>query len=387
MAFGLFKKKEKYIAVFDINSASIGAAIIKHVPGEKPEIIAIDRVNINFLMDVDFKAFSRCTIDSFRRTLKNIIKKFPKKIDSIMCVFSSPWYISQTRIIKIKKDKDVIVNKIFIDKTLENEKIIFKDKWDRKEEADFVEQEIMTVNLNGYHIKNFINKKAKDVEIFSYMSLAYKDIKENIKKEIFQNFHIDEVSFHTFPCVMFNILKNMINIEEGLLMLDISGEFTDLSLIRNNILEETVSFPRGKNFLLREIAISFKTFMKEAFSIFEKYISGHANENVKKKISIITENARNEWSRFFTNSLEKISESELLPRNLFILGEGFVTKEFIKCTGDNSCSSFITLGKPFKINYLSVDSLRHMFNLTKDTMHTKDKFILIESIFADKFIS
>jgi hypothetical protein len=76
----------------------------------------------------------------------------------------------------------------------------------------------------------------------------------------------------------------------------------------------------------------------------------------------------------------------LLPQNFFILGEGFVAKEFVKCLEDNSCSSFITLGKPFKINYLSIDSLRHMFNFTKDTIHTKDKFILIESIFVDKFI-
>ena len=159
MVLGLFKKKEKYTVVFDINSASIGAAIIKHVLGEKPEIITTDRVNINFLMDVDFKAFSRCTIDSFKRILKNIIKKFPKKIDLITCVFSSPWYISQTRIIKIKKDEEILVDKFFIDKILEKEKIIFKDKWDRKEEADFVEQEIMAVNLNGYHIRNFIIRK------------------------------------------------------------------------------------------------------------------------------------------------------------------------------------------------------------------------------------
>lgn len=387
MAFGLFKKKEKYIAVFDINSASVGAAIVKHAPEQKPEIVAIDRVNINFLMDVDFKAFSRCTIDSFRRTLKNITKKFPQRIDSIICVFSSPWYVSQTRIIKIKKDEEILVDKFFINKILEKEKIIFRDKWDRKEEADFVEQEIMAINLNGYRIKNFMDKKAKTIEIFSYMSLAYKDIKENIKKEIFQNFHIDKMSFHTFPCIMFNMLKETVNTEKGLLLLDISGEFTDLSLIRNNILEETISFPRGKNFLLREIAISFKTFIKEALSILEKYVNGHANENVKKKMFVITENAKNEWSKFFINSLEKISESELLPRNLFILGEDFVTKELIKCIENNSCSNFITLGKPFEVSYLSIDSLRHLFNFTKDTIHTKDKFILVESIFADKLIS
>ena len=383
--FGFLNKKEKTSIIFDINSGSIGGAIIKHYTDKNPEIIAVERINVNYLMDVDIDAFLRCARESFKKVSGKLAKKFSGKIDSALCVFSSPWQISKTGVIKVVEKHPVEITENFLEKLLEKEMGIFKDNLRGSRKLKIIERKITQFKLNGYLVKNPIGKIASSIEARAYVGAADKKLKESIDKNILENFGISDVSFHTFPFVAFNILKYTINAEEGMLFASVSGEITDVLLIRGNIPEKIASFSFGKNGLLRKISKSFGISINESQSIFEAWAKGHSNKKINKKMFEIMEDFKKEWHIFFKKVLEDMAESSQLPRNIFFVGGEFLTKELKKNAGKDLSSRLIVLSKPFKVGLFSFEAFKHHFDFAKNAGKTKDAFILIAALFADKF--
>lgn len=388
------KKKQRVIAVFDMASASVGGMLIKQDKEGKPEIISSRRVPVNFLLDVDFDAFWRCARGALKKILEQLLKDFPKGPDAALCVFFSPWFISQTKIIGIEKEKPFKITKDFFEKLMRNEEEFFKKKWSSKleplrGEPEFIEHEILKTELNGYHTNSPINKTAKKIKAYIHMSLGIKEVKDEIEKEVLKNFGDIFLQFKTFPMVAFKILNGIINTSDGLILIDIGGEITELSLIRNDNLEETVSFSRGRNFLLRKIASEFNAFPDEAESMLQTYLNGHADESNSQKLFLIIEKAKKEWRDFFYKALKIIFENKPLPQNVFLAGDDPVSKEFIKCAEEDFSAEFTILGKPFIVNKIMPEGIAHYFNLPVPPLAGqagKDIFLMMESIFANKIL-
>ncbi|NOY35897.1 MAG: hypothetical protein GXP44_03225, partial [bacterium] len=123
--FDFGKKKEEIIAVFDIGSDSVGGMIIKINSESDPEIIASVRNPVNFLFDINFPAFWRCARNAVKKTASQLLKFSPVPPDRVLCVFSSPWFISQTRIISVRKNEPFEISKDFFEKLLDEEIEIF----------------------------------------------------------------------------------------------------------------------------------------------------------------------------------------------------------------------------------------------------------------------
>lgn len=386
------KPKEEIIAVIDLGSASVGGMLIKKSANSEPEIITSARVPINFLMDVDFQAFWRYTINSLTTAMNQLLKDFPKGPDKVLCVLSHLWVISQTRIIKIKKEQPFEVDKNFLDKIIDNEIKIFKMQnqnkiSDSKGRQELVEYKIMRTSLNGYEIKNPFNKTAKRFSVYIHISLIENSIKEILENNILKNFGDAPVIFHSLPLIVFTFLKNIIDTDEGFIFINIGGETSDISLVRRSVLEETISFPRGKNFLTRKVASEFKTFIHDAVSIINSHKEGHVASSVSEKLAPIIEDAKREWRDFLEKALKEISQESPLPKKIFVVSNKGAVYEFIECLRDESFAKFTILGKPFEVERISSDGLKNYFKFKRSFDSDSDVFLMIESLFADKFLS
>lgn len=389
------KKKEKVIAILEIASASVGGIFIQqNKKGGRPQIISTERVPVNFLFDVNFDAFWRCTQMSLRKVIKTLLKDYPSGPDVCLCVFLSPWFLSQTKIIDIRRETLFKITKVFFENLMKNEEESFRNKAETQREAklEFIEHEIIKTELNGYYTKSPIGKLAKTARLHIYMSLGMEKVKTKIGEEVLESFGDISLSYKTFPFVAFQVLNNIINNEEELILIDIGGEITDISLIRKNSLEETVSFPRGKNFLLRKISSEFKTFPKEAASILQTYLRGHSLKSDSEKISRIIEETKRDWSNFFEMAIKNISENGPLPQNLFLLGDEIIGGQFAKCAQEEKFSQFTALGKPFNIKRILPEGLEHYFEFKPVHQPAPtipsgiDIFLILETIFANKFL-
>ena len=71
---------------------------------------------------------------------------------------------------------------------------------------------------------------------------------ELAEKEIEKVFIHTPLKFATSSLVVFKVLSDIIKSKDGFLIIDIGGETTEINLIRNNSLEQSVSFSKGNNF-------------------------------------------------------------------------------------------------------------------------------------------
>ena len=232
------------------------------------------------------------------------------------------------------------------------------------------------MELNGYETKSPLGKTAKTVRIHAYLSAGMKEINRKIEDQFLQDFGGPKLSFRTFPFVVFQILNELSLNEEELFLIDIGGEISDLILVRKNSLEKIISFPYGRNFLLRKISSAFNTFPEEASSILGSYLKEHRHEEEAEKISKIIEETKKEWGDSFETAVKNLFESlpagGPLPQNLYLLGDEAVASELVKSAGEERFSRFTVLGKPFNIKKISFEET--------------DTFLMMESLFANKFL-
>jgi len=387
----LFKKKDKTIAAIDIGSASIGGMIFRQDKDGKPEVLSVKRINIRPTEKLDVYRFYKLQEETLTILLKELRKDF-KRPDTILCILPPFFYVSQTRIIKVNRSDDFEITRKLFDSLINDEMKIFAKteteipKVRQKDNATFFESEIMKVNLNGYSAPNPFGKKTKNLELYTYISLGSKVIKERMERVIHENFAVSPIYFRTFPFTAFKVLSNMIDAQKGFLFVDIAGELTEISVVRDGILEETVSFPMGKNFLMRKIARALSVSVRESASIFERMQKEHESEQVGEKLKNVFNEVRDKWCNFFEKTVNGLISKKYLPQDLLLVGNEKIVKSFAQCLSDrDSFTDFTVLAKPFDVGKISAGSLRDHFNFS-DSKIKKDIFLMIEALFANKFL-
>ncbi|MFC1757045.1 hypothetical protein ACFLZC_02745 [Patescibacteria group bacterium] len=396
MSSGTNTKKESkssLIAVFDIGSASIGGILFKKRKNFAPEIIASIRKSVHFSKKKKFSEMWHSTHNAFVEVSKYLQKNSKESPEQALCVFSSPWYTAQTKITKVVRDENFKVDEDLVKEIIQDNVEEFKREWGAKkhdkEEANVsLESAYTKALLNGYEVRDFFGKSAHNLELYTYLSLSMGFLKEKVQKEILGYIHSDKIYLHSFPFVLFNVLKNTIDTKEGALFIDISGEITDVLLIRNNIIEEVNSIPKGENFFIRRFASAFNIEPEDARARLQQYQRGELAKPYVQKAQIVIETAADEWGKHLVGLFGDISKDKFLPQNLYFSGPAMMVglKEIKKQVSENDFAKFTIFNKPFNIRYLLPDSLKHHFDFKKGFSDNKDIFLLISVLFANNFL-
>ncbi len=391
-------KKESLIAVFNVSSSSVAGALFFHRPDKIPEILTTVRFAADFSSEISFQPSQKSLYQIFEKTAAALKKRMPearKKLDSAIIVFSSPYCVSQTKIVRFQKEKPFQITKDFLDEIVKGEQELFKNKWQNdhqcpeknnacpeaweiigKANVEIIEHEIMKINLNGYPVKQPLGKYAQKAELFLYISLGIKEIEEKLHESIRHIFGETKVCLNSFPFVAFNVLKSMMDIERGLLLIDIGGEITDLTVIRNGILEETISFPLGENFLIRRIASVFHFSFEESLALLNQYIRTDLHAETHEKVEKTIEAAAEKWCEFFQKSFKALPEFSLSPKNILFSGgkAALALKNFDLCIKEPA----------FTTQFLLAEAFKNHFIFNKGFKENKDISLMISILFVDK---
>ncbi len=384
MGFIFSSKKEKLVAIFDIGSGSVGGALVK-IPNNKnslPSIITSARTDIVNRKDVDFTLFLNDMILALGFTVRSLLQSKLGAPDEVHCVLASPWYLSETRMIRMNKEHSFVFSNKTVDellkKEIENLTNNYKNKYGNVDSTPLViEHPIVSVSLNGYHIDDPIGKKTRSVEMNMIISLSPKICIDKISEAISKVFHHITISFSSFMVSSYIAVREKYITNDSYLLIDIGGEVTDIGIIYKGILKESLSFPFGKKTLFREISKKLKVELRDSYEKFNLYNKGVLVDKEKDKFAPILESIGNSWGQSFGDCLNNLPRILTLPGTVFLTIDDDIKEWFVKVIKDEDHIKSMTVNNTFNIISLDGPEFLHICDIKSGAC---DPFLMIEAI-------
>lgn len=386
--FSKTKEKEDLIFIFDIRSSGIGGAAFLMSKNKAPKIIFSIKEQIPIENVLDFKKFLSATtkvLDSVANKLS--IKRLgsPKKI---FCVLSSPWYFSQTRTILYKKESPFYLNNKLADSLIQKEVLLFEEEYFKKyknldNKLKLLEFKNMRILLNGYPTSEPLGKKTKDLEMTIYLSVAEEKVLNKFKQAVERHFNSKNLKFISFGKASFGVSRDVFVHEDSFLLVDVGGEITDILMIKKDVLRSSISFPFGKNSLIRSIKEKLNCSVDEAKSYFYLYKDQHLSGILNEKLNIIISELKNEWMKKFQESLASITNDISIPSIVFVTADEDLADFFIEIIKKEQFNQYSLTDSKFRVIFLGNQAL-HGIVLFGDNV-LRDPFLILETIYINRF--
>jgi len=394
------KNKEELVIVFDIGSASVGGALVLLFPHNSPQIVYTVRKEINIQGTLDSKRFISGMVEKLEEVARDLERnglphfKFTRRGTAMptaaFCVLSSPWCAAHVRVASLSREKPLKITHDLLSGIFNKEIEAFKktylearkDKRSQKEGNVVLEKKIIRITLNGYEVNDFYDREARKLEMLLFLSIAPQHIIDSVRAAIERVYHLPHISFHSFTLPFFTVVRDIWNNEDNFLLVDVSGELTEISYIQKGALLETVSFPRGRNFLVRAVSDTLHVSPAEALSLLNLYIWKKVNEEAEKNLSTILEKLQAEWREEFKGALSLLSEGLFLPDTVFLLADQPLATWFVEALRTVPMHYATLTKKPLTVNLLGEKSLSAFVHFGADVK--KDSFLAIDSLFANK---
>jgi len=387
--FSKSKEKERLGLVFDIGSSSVGGALFLIQKSGVPKIVFSIREPIILEEKMTPDRFFFLTMRSLKIVANKISTKGTGAPERIFCVLSSPWYISQTRIIKLEKEDTFVFNTKLADSLIEQEIGVFKQEYlakykDEENKVRPIEFKNMKTMLNGYTTPKPLGQKANSLEMTVFVSMSGEHVLGKIEEVMEKNFHTRDVKFSSFLMTSFAVARDMFVHQDNFLLVDIGGEMTDISMIKKDVVCESMSFPMGRNFVIRGVASSMNSSLDEAKSLISLYKDGHATVATEKVLGPVIKNLKSEWLKKFQESLANLSHDISIPATIFITVDEELTNFFSETIKTEQFSQYTLTESKFRVIFLGTETLHGIAVFEENA--ARDPFLIIESIYINRFL-
>ena len=389
MAFFHTKKPGSRLSlVFEIGSGSVGAALVQLSREGKPKMLSALREPIPFQETISHARLPALMIGALDRAFLSLQKdSIPRlasaghavgKIPEAFVAFSAPWYLSETKQLRIEKIKPFAFSREIADAALEAE----ADEFEKKEQADEPEtipldSEIIGAILDGYPVKNPFGKRAMRAELSAYLSFTSKAVLDSVRTSIMKPFSPKEILFSSFPLAEYRILEKKIA-SEDFVMASICREVTEISLVKKGVLQETASFPIGKNHLVRKLMKLSGSSQEIASSELETYFRGAAAKSHSSNAEKAIEEVGTKWKKSFRECIEAFSNAHYLPSACYLLAQPGLSAFFEGLIRNAGVSDLMISGGDLEIIPVSRDLLKAEFDPEGET--DADAYLMIAAL-------
>ena len=385
--------------LIDIGSASVGAALVLLHQDKKPRVLFTHRSAIPFQKSLNFERFVTGTERAIDTVAEAVIKKgLPhlsftpygkKRVDTIVCFFASPWYTSQTRRIHLEKDTPFIITEETVRDIIHAEEKSFAQSrlalfTEGAGEGQIIERRIIDMRLDGYSVSAPFGKRARSVHAALFLSMVPQAIITRFTERLRRVLHVRDIGYHTFPFAAFTVLRDRFAANEDFLFLDITGEVTDVVLAKEGVLLETLSFPKGRHFVVRTLADAFGTTEHEALSLLAMHGTHSAETRTALKIEETLFRVQKEWLASFSDVLRKLGENVGIPHTIFYTADSDVQNLFKSFLSEEQFGQTSLTEAPFRV--MPLDESFAASSLDRADRAPTDPFLALEGIFLQKLL-
>jgi hypothetical protein len=384
MSFLFSTKKEKIVAIFDIGSGSVGGALVRIPNNTKnlPTIIKSVRTDIVNKKEIDFNLFLKDMILALGFTSRALYQSRLGAPEEIFCVLASPWYLSETRLIKMYKERSFTFTKSIVDdliaKEIESLNSNFQSKYsDVESTPELIEHPIVGVSLNGYHVDDPLGKKTNSIEMDMVISLSPKLCLDKIREVIAKSFHHTPVSFSSFMVASYISVRDRYLNHDSYLLLDIGGEVTDIGIVSKGILRDSLSFPYGRKTFFRDISDKLNIELRDADEIFSLFSKNTLSPKEMEKLIPVLLSIKESWSVSFKECVNALPRTLTLPNVMFLTIDPDVKVWFTETINNQDYIQSMVPNKKFTL--VAIDGPEFL-SMCKVENTTCDPFLMIESI-------
>lgn len=372
--------------VCDIGSATVALALVD-TSKTTPEILFTTKVPMVVQEIFDQDKLEQALIAFFDQAVKKVtdalhseLAHIPfKHIGSASLVFSSPWYATKISTIVMQKDEPFLLDQRGVEEIVEQEEKKFEQEALHgaysnlgKRDMHVIERELIRVKLNGYETASPYLKKVSNAELSVAMSLVPHNLLLSLVTILKDTLHITRTKSFTFPLVSFGAMQTLFPHETDFLLVDVTGETTDISYIEDNIIVGSHSFTLARNSLIRTVSEKLQLPSDMTLSHLSLYAKGTLEASEKDKMATILDG-------YFMRFNEIFSKAPIVLR----AKEKGVVRVFLTVNDDVADIFMVQFGKPelkrFSPFLISDTALDPFVVYSKHIPH--DPFLSVETIF------
>ncbi|MFA5652183.1 MAG: hypothetical protein WC933_02360 [Candidatus Paceibacterota bacterium] len=392
MSFSLFKKAPSLSFVFDIRDTSVSIAVARFEIEKKPEIILCQNFELKQQDSNNHKKYLSSmirTIDkaiiSARRGLIKIGNK--EDIGKYYFFVGSPWSVSQTKTIKIIKDKPFEINNRVLEKIIVGEEFALEKSIEEQTlEPNWkvLEEKIIQSKLNGYKIDDIFGKKTSNLAIELFVSFIPYEIKDKMSsymdKRIGKN-----IKRQNNSCILssYSFFRDLYSNKNDFIYVDVGKLITDVYVVRDDVIFGIVSYPFGEEKII-QISQSKTNLPRDIFM-------SHLSVGQDKKFDLTSHNngedllksGFNLWKSKLKDSLSKICTEMNIPNNMFILTNSLISSILAKelSAVDNN-KRFEILNSPIEVSAIGEGVLNNF--ILNGKAFANEPYIKMDLVFLDK---
>ncbi len=316
---------DRHALLFYIGDSLVKSALVTYPYLEVPKILNIEIEELTAdsnLGKVELEGAILRRLDKITQKMAKHLQENqldPHKISDIFVVVASPWYHSWTKTFKTTSEQPLTVKEETIESLLSNgEKENLKNY---PEELVLLENKIIDISLNGYVTAAPLNKKANTINISVVQSFGEKRFINALQKNISTHLPYQRVHINTLALVSFVAIRDVLKEANDFLLLNVTGLVTEISLIKKNVLHETISVPIGFSKLLDLMQGDMRVSPAVAASLIKLYKQGNVEKGINEKIVKIISEFEKEWQQNLTSALTVLSGGVSLPTSSYLISQ------------------------------------------------------------------
>ena len=377
----LFQSKIKNgpLTVFEIGGGSVSALVLADEGLPERSLVWSRREPLAFGRHEDFSQYFRDTLKVLDSLLNQINHFHLGEMAAVHCLLASPWHVAESRILTANWPQPLSVTpKIIANMTAQNlarHQARFKSD---DFELALIDDVIIKTELDGRVSSNVDGQKASQLAITRFTSSTDRRILQKLREKISPRLHYQDPRFHSNLLSNFAVTKAALPKRQSFILLDVSGELTDVTVVYNDSIRGLASFPMGKYTIARMLAEQLGSNPSEIYSSLKLKAEKMLDLKHERVLDRALEPLRLEWQYLLAETLKPLERpGEHLP--VVVIGDDTISLTI----GEWAESS--TTDRP--VTHPTVTDHDYYADLCHNCRpQTKDIPILISSLFANKFL-
>jgi hypothetical protein len=305
------KKEKTSVVLIDIDSSSVGGALAHLADDEQPIIYYTARQVIEQLEHEDQSQAMLRTLTELANDL--VTKGAPTlrketgsgHINKILVSIGAPWQKTTVRSEILQEQKHFVFTKALLNEIIQKEKEVPKG-YSKSSET------VIATLLNGYEISQPFGKKATRAELIILSSLLDTNVAKAVENSLRKTYHTHALTMTAFAPAAYAVFRDVYPHEKDFLVLDISGNATDLVSVKHGMLVNVATIPHGIQELVADSILAGKSVSSG---------SPLLDPACNARFSLQMQKAEKAWLKNVEVALQEFAAGHALPRTVFMLAD------------------------------------------------------------------